>query len=60
VKERACKECKRLTDLEVCPVCKGQTSPDWIGYIRIVNTEESEVARRLGIQTRGRYALKVR
>ena len=60
MKEKACKECKRLSNLDVCTICKGPTSPDWIGYVTIVNPGESKVAEHLGIDTPGRYALKVR
>ncbi len=60
MKEKACKECKRLSDLDVCTLCKSPTSTDWIGYVRIVNPEESKVADRLGIDINGKFALKVR
>jgi DNA-directed RNA polymerase subunit E" len=60
MKEKACKECNRLSDLDICTVCKSPTSQDWIGYVRIIDPENSDVAGRLGIQTKGKFALKVR
>jgi DNA-directed RNA polymerase subunit E" len=60
MKEKACKECNRLTNLDICTLCKSPTSQDWIGYVRIVDPESSEVAKRLHITTKGKFALKVR
>ncbi len=60
MKEKACKECGKLTDLDVCLLCKGHTSTDWVGYIAIVNPEESKIAKKMGIKVKGKYALKVR
>ncbi len=57
---RACKSCRRVTDDEVCPVCKIPTSQYWSGYIAIIDPEKSEIAKRIGIKIPGQYAQKVR
>ncbi|HUV79718.1 MAG TPA: transcription elongation factor subunit Spt4, partial [Candidatus Bathyarchaeia archaeon] len=35
-------------------------SPDWSGYVAIIDAEESEIAKKLEIKKAGKYALKVR
>ena len=60
MKEKACKECGKITELDVCRLCKGHTSTDWVGYVAIVNPEISRIAKKMGIKVKGKYALKVR
>ncbi len=60
MKERACKECGRITELDVCIVCKTPTSSDWIGYVSVIDAEKSEIAKKLNMDAKGRYALRVR
>jgi len=60
MKQRACKECCRITDLDVCVICKSPTSTDWLGYVSIIDPENSEVAKKLNITTKGKFALRVR
>ncbi len=57
---KACKVCSFITDEDVCPRCRGETSKDWQGYVVIVDHEKSEIAKKMGIDTNGRYALRVR
>ncbi|MCL1979128.1 MAG: DNA-directed RNA polymerase subunit E [Methanomassiliicoccaceae archaeon] len=57
---RACKQCNFLSEADACPRCGGQTSKEWQGFIAVVNYERSEIAKRMGITSNGRYALKVR
>ncbi len=58
---RACRSCKILTDGDTCPICKGKDlSEDYMGLIIILNPESSELAKKLGIEKPGRYAIKVR
>lgn len=60
-KKKACKMCKFLYDENECPLCKStQVSTTWLGRLAIVNTEKSEIAKRVGITTKGEYAIKVR
>lgn len=60
MKEKACKECGKLTDGEVCPICRSSTSTDWLGYVAIADPEKSEIAGKLNLKVKGRYALRVR
>jgi len=57
---KACKNCHRLTESDVCEICKTSTSQYWSGYIAIIDPEKSEIAKRMNIKTPGQYALKVR
>jgi DNA-directed RNA polymerase subunit E" len=62
VKENACKECKKLTELDVCEICscRSKTTPNWIGFFAISDPETSQIAKQMGIKLKGKYALKVR
>lgn len=60
MKEKACKQCSRITDLDVCTVCGSATSYDWLGYVSIIDSEKSETGKKLNITTKGRYALRVK
>ena len=57
---KACKKCRYLTSEKICPICGGETSREWQGYLVIVDHTKSEIARKMGIENNGRYALKVR
>ncbi len=60
---KACRKCKSLVPREAtrCPVC-GSTdlSDDWEGAIIVLDPEKSRIAKSLGIEKPGRYAIKVR
>ncbi len=60
MKLTACKECKRLTELDICELCKSKTTSNWIGFIAIWDAEKSEIATSMAIKLKGKYALKVR
>jgi DNA-directed RNA polymerase, subunit E'''' len=57
---RACKQCSFITEDDSCPRCGGQTSREWQGFIAVIDFERSEIAKRMGITSNGKYALKVR
>ena len=60
VREMACRKCKRVTIVKVCPACKStDLTPDWHGVALIVDPENSHIAKTLGITQEGKYALKV-
>jgi RNA polymerase subunit RPABC4/transcription elongation factor Spt4 len=45
----------------ICPSCKTQDiSSEFIGEIFILKPEESDVAKRMKIDKKGHYALRVR
>lgn len=58
-KMQVCRNCKRFTNENVCPVCKSSNmSSSWKGIVVIVDTA-SETAKALNIHEPGRYALYV-
>ncbi|MHC1680639.1 MAG: transcription elongation factor subunit Spt4 [Methanomassiliicoccales archaeon] len=57
---RACKVCFAITEEEKCPLCGGDTSKDWQGYVVIIDHTKSEIAKRMNIDKNGKFALKVR
>ena len=59
--EKACKNCRFVSNGPVCPNCKSTNlSDDWSGLVIIVDPASSEVAKKMAITTAGRYALRVR
>ncbi|MBS7643357.1 DNA-directed RNA polymerase, subunit E'' [Candidatus Bathyarchaeota archaeon] len=59
--EKACRNCHTLTVGSICPNCKTATlSDDWTGIAIILDSEESQIAKKLNLKKPGRYALKVR
>ncbi|PSH01587.1 MAG: DNA-directed RNA polymerase subunit E'' [Nanohaloarchaea archaeon QH_8_44_6] len=60
--EKACKQCNRIVeDATECPVCKNNDlSESWSGLVVIYDSEDSEIAERLEIQTPGKYAIRTR
>ena len=58
--QKACKHCSFITEEDVCPLCSNPTSKDWQGYVIIIDHSKSEIAKRMGINVNGKFALKVR
>jgi len=45
----------------VCRNCKStDLSDDWIGFVIVIDPENSEIAKKMGIKTSGKYAIRVR
>lgn len=60
-KKKACKKCKLFVEGDECPICKGkQFSPNWQGRIFILDPTKSEIAKKIGAEMKGEYAIKVR
>ena len=58
---KACKNCRRLVEESICPVCKsGDLSTRWSGMAIIIDPANSEVAKKLEITEKGDYALIVK
>lgn len=57
---KACKNCHMLTDKETCDRCGGALSKEWHGYLIILDFSRSEIAKKMNINTNGKFALKVR
>lgn len=61
VTELACKKCNRLVRGKECQFCKSRDlTSSWKGIVVIVKAAESEVAKKLGIEVNGEYALMVK
>jgi len=59
--EQVCRECRRLVEGQVYPICNSASlSRDWSGYVVIIDPKESIIAQKLEITLPGKYALKVR
>lgn len=59
--EKVCKNCHRIVEGEVCPVCnESNFSSEWRGYVIIMDPEESKIAEKMKVNTSGHYALRVR
>ena len=59
--EKACNKCHKITTGSVCPRCKTTSlSDDFSGLVIIIDPEESEIAKAMEINEKGRYALRVR
>ncbi len=59
--EKACKRCRLIISQgDVCPVCGGtELTHKWNGYVVILNSEKSEIAKKLNIKVNGTYALSL-
>ncbi len=60
-KKKACKKCKIFVEGDKCPICQGnQFSTLWQGRIHILDANKSEIAKKIGINVKGEYTIKVR
>jgi DNA-directed RNA polymerase subunit E" len=60
VKELACRNCKCINTGKVCQACSSaDLSADWNGMVIVVDPENSQIAKTLGITKNGKYALRV-
>ena len=59
--DRACRNCHLITEGNVCPRCKStDLSDDFSGIVIILDPENSQIAKMMNVDRRGRYALRVR
>jgi len=60
-RRKACKNCRLFVSGSECPLCHGKDlTTGWKGRIVVENSENSEIAKKIGIKTKGDYALKTR
>jgi len=58
---KVCKKCKIFVDGSECPMCNGNAFTDsWKGRIIVTDAERSEIAKKIGIASKGEYAIKTR
>lgn len=61
MKKKVCKKCKLFVEGNECPICKGnQFSINWQGRLNILDANKSIIANKIGITSKGEYAIKVR
>lgn len=61
MKRKVCKKCKIFVKGDSCPLCKGNKfSTNWQGRLAIIDANKSIIAKKLDIQVKGEYAIKVR
>jgi len=59
--KKVCKKCRIFVEGSECPICKNANFTEtWKGRINILNVEKSEIAKKVGIEVKGEYAIKVR
>ena len=60
-KEKACKECKTIYTGTKCPKCGSTESVDTFkGKVVVLNPEESEIAKQIGLKEKGTFTIKLR
>ena len=58
--QKACKICKSIFEGAKCPNCDSQEISDiFKGKVRILDVEQSEIAKNLNIKKRGLFAVKL-
>ena len=61
MRENACKNCRLIINTKICSDCNDTNlSEDWYGEAIIFDPENSLIAKTMGINKSGRYALNVR
>jgi len=59
--KKVCKKCKRIYEnVEICQECNEKLSESFKGTIIVMDPENSEIAKKLGINKPGKYAIIVR
>ena len=60
-KKKVCRNCKLFVETDVCPICKKDNfSTQWQGRINFVDAKNSFIAKQMGVEQDGEYAIKVR
>lgn len=59
---RACKSCRFIvhSNDKTCPKCQGELSEKFSGMVIVIDPEKSEVAKVVGVNAVGSYAIKVK
>ena len=60
-KEKACKNCKMVYEGSSCPNCQSTDGVEGFkGKVTVVDPENSEIAKQLGVKGKGVYAIRLR
>jgi len=58
---KVCMKCKLFVIGDTCPICGGNNfTTTYFGRVSILNPEKSLIAKKVEIDQKGEYALKVR
>lgn len=61
MKKHVCKRCKAFFDSPQCPNCKvSEFASGWQGRINVLDVQKSTISKKVGVEVKGEYALKVR
>ncbi len=59
--KKACKKCKIFFEGELCPICKkNSVSTNWQGRIFVLDANKSTIAKKINVEVKGEYAIKVK
>ncbi len=59
--KKVCRKCRLFVEGNKCPICGGDDfTTTHSGAAEIVDPDKSEIAEEMGIQTGGKFALRVR
>ena len=60
-KEKACRSCKTVFEGAKCPNCgSSDVIEGFKGKIAVLNPDESEIAKKLGLSKKGIFAVRLR
>jgi RNA polymerase subunit RPABC4/transcription elongation factor Spt4 len=61
MKKQVCRFCKVFVEGDTCHICKRKAfATVWQGKIHFLNVEKSIIAKKMGVEKEGEYAIKVR
>ncbi len=59
-RERACRNCRMITTKSRCENCgSANLTANFSGLIIVIDEEQSEIAKELGLKKKGFYAVRV-
>ena len=58
---KACRNCRKVIEEgSKCPNCGEESfTTFWRGFVMLINPEQSEIAKKMGIEQPGKYALRL-
>jgi DNA-directed RNA polymerase subunit E" len=59
--EKACRECRLIISHgDTCPICGSKSLANkWSGYVIVINSEKSQIAKMMNIKVNSTYAINV-
>lgn len=59
--KKVCKKCKIFVSEDKCPICGNSEFTDtWKGRVIVLNPQQSEIAKKIGVTKEGVYAIKTK